>query len=221
MAWSVIAAASAAVFLLFAVARREGSIRLRRGEGPVVRPRESAPLKVGPGSPTPPPAEKIRVTLFFPLQEDGLLRPEERDVEKPADAVGFARELMREEIAGPKDPLLVTALPGKFSVRNVFVPGNGQIVVDFNVDSEWARSAGSSDELAAVGAIVDTLLQNLAQTDRVRILVNGNPVETLAGHVDVSRPLPAMPDVVGAVPAPAPALAPAPVPTPAPPPATP
>jgi germination protein M len=203
-AWTLIAAAAAAVAVLFSVARREGSIRLRRREGQVVRPRESAPLKLSPRIATPPAAEKIRATLFFPFRDDGLLRPEERDVEKPVDAVGFARELMREEIAGPKDPLLVAALPAKFSLRNVFVPGNGQVVVDFNVDPAWARTAGSGDELAAVGAIVDTLLQNLAQTDRVRILVNGNPVETLAGHIDVSRPLPAMRDIVGAPPAPAP-----------------
>ncbi|MGH9443948.1 MAG: GerMN domain-containing protein [Thermoanaerobaculia bacterium] len=202
-AWAAIAVSAAAVALLFLLARREGSARSKGRPGEVVRPKESGPLKLGPGSPTPPAAENVRVTLFFPSKEDGLLRPEERDVEKPADAVGFARELMREEIAGPKDPRLAPALPEKFSLRNGFVPGNGQVVVDFDVDPSWARSAGSSEELAAVGAIVDTLLQNLAQTDRVRILVNGNPVETLAGHVDVSRPLPAMRDVVGEIAAPA------------------
>jgi germination protein M len=199
-AWTLIAAAAAVVVVLFSVTRREGSIRLRRKEGQVVRSRESAPLKLLPQLQTPPPAEKIRATLFFPFRDDGMLRPEERDVEKPVDAAGFARELIREEIAGPKDPSLVAALPEKFSLRNVFVPGNGQIVVDFNVDPAWARTAGSGDELTAVGAIVDTLLQNLAQTDRVRILVNGNPVETLAGHIDVSHALPAMRDIVGAPP---------------------
>jgi germination protein M len=202
MAWALIAAAAAAVVLLFAVARREHTVRLGRRQGAVVRPRESAPLKVSPRLGAPPPAEKIRVTLFFPHRDDGLLRPEERDVEKPADSPGFARELMREEIAGPKDASLSAALPAKLSLRNVFVPGDGQVVVDFNVDPAWARSAGSAEELAAVGAIVDTLLQNLAQTDRVRILVNGNPVETLAGHVDLSRPLPAIRDIVGGPPAP-------------------
>ncbi len=202
--WILIAGATAAVALLYYAVRNPGSIRLARRAGPVVRARENAPLKLPARLTVPPPAEKIRVTLFFPMRDDGLLRPEERDVEKPVDAAGFARELMREEIAGPKDPSLVAALPEKFSLRNVFIPGNGQIVADFNVDPAWARAAGSDDELAAVGAIVDTLLQNLAQTDSVRILVNGNPVETLAGHIDVSRPLPAMRDIVGAPPATAP-----------------
>ena len=57
---------------------------------------------------------------------------------------------------------------------------------------------------------MNTLLQNIAGTDRVQILVNGNPVETFAGHVDISRPLPAMKDEV-AMPAAAASAAPAPV----------
>jgi hypothetical protein len=188
-------AALAAVFLYLA-ARHGTSGRMRRRGGEVVRPKESAPLRVASVNPAPPPSEKIRVTLFFPQKEDGLLRPEERDVDKPADAPGFARSLMREVLAGPRDPALTAALSEKVSLRNVFVPGNGEIVVDLNVDPAWSRSAGSDEETVVVAAIVDTLLQNLAQTDRVRILVNGNPVETLAGHVDLSRPLPAMRDEV-------------------------
>ena len=204
----LLAAAALAAFFLYLAARREASGRTRRPTGEVVRPRESAPLKVAPGNPAPPPSEKIRVTLFFPQKEDGLLRPEERDVDKPADAPGFARTLMREVIVGPHDPALTAALSEKFSLRSVFVPGNGEIVVDLNVDPAWSRAAGSAEETAAVAAVVDTLLQNLAQTDRVRILVNGNPVETLAGHVDLSRPLPAMRDALGPPPAPPPAPGP-------------
>ena len=93
--------------------------------------------------------------------------------------------------------VLAAALPPKFTLRNAFVPGGGLVVVDFDVDPAWGRSAGSDEELAAAGAIVDTLLQNLAQTDRVKILVNGNDVETLAGHVDLSQPLPVMKDILG------------------------
>ncbi len=50
-------------------------------------------------------------------------------------------------------------------------------------------SFGSSEELTIVAALVDTVLQNVADTTRVRILVNGEPAETLAGHVDLTRPL--------------------------------
>ena len=203
-AWTLLIAAAAGVAGLFLLARtRAVSIRLRRPQA-VVRTRASAPLQLAPAPLPPPAAEKTRVTLFFLSRDDGLLRPEERDVEKPADAVSFARALMREEIAGPKDPALVGALPDHLTLRNAFVPGGGRVVVDVNVDPAWAKAAGSDEELSAVGAIVNTMLQNLAGTDRVQILVNGNMVETLAGHVDLSRALPAMKDAVGAPAIPAP-----------------
>jgi hypothetical protein len=33
------------------------------------------------------------------------------------------------------------------------------------------------------------VLQNVANTQHVRILVNGEPAESLGGHVDLTRPL--------------------------------
>jgi spore germination protein GerM len=187
-------AGSVAAIVLYA--RRGTPGRRPRRSGAVVRSRESAPLKVYPASSSPPPAEKTRVTLFFPSQEDGLLRPEARDVDKPPDAVTFTRELMAQLAAGPKDEYLAAAVPKDFSLRNAFVTGDGLVLVDFNVDPAWSRSAGSDEELTAVAAIVDTLLQNLAQTDRVKILVNGNEAETLAGHVNLLQPLPALREAV-------------------------
>ena len=40
-----------------------------------------------------------------------------------------------------------------------------------------------------MAALVDTTLQNVANTQRVRVLVNGEPAESLGGHVDLTRPL--------------------------------
>ena len=207
-AWILLVVSAVAVAALFIFARERAGVR-RRAAGPVVRARGSAPLQVVAPPLPPPPAEKIRATLFFLSRQDGLLRAEERDVEKPVDAVSFAKTLMREEIAGPKDAALTAPLPQHLALRNAFVPGDGRVVVDVDVDPAWAKAAGSDEELSAVAAIVNTLLQNIAGTDRVQILVNGGPVETFGGHVDVSRPLPAMKDEVAATPA---AATPAPTP---------
>jgi hypothetical protein len=210
----LVLAAAAAAGILYLVVRFTTAPRGAPAPGPVVRARTAAPLKLPPTTAAPPPPELQRVTLFFVSADDGLLRPEERDIARPVDAVSFARELLAEEILGPRTPGLLPALPGGTALRNVFVPGDGRVVADVQIDPAWARGAGSSEELAAVGAIVDTLLQNIAQTDAVKILVNGSEVETLAGHVDLTRPLPVMRDVLGAVPAPAPPSGTAPPPAP-------
>jgi hypothetical protein len=50
-------------------------------------------------------------------------------------------------------------------------------------------SFGADEELTIVASVVDTVLQNVAETRTVRLLVNGEPAETLGGHVDLTRPL--------------------------------
>ncbi|HPW21762.1 MAG TPA: GerMN domain-containing protein, partial [Vicinamibacterales bacterium] len=49
---------------------------------------------------------------------------------------------------------------------------------------------GSQHELLTVYAIVDTLTANLPAITSVQILVDGREVDSLAGHVDLRRPLP-------------------------------
>jgi len=50
--------------------------------------------------------------------------------------------------------------------------------------------AGSSEEIGAVQSLVLTVTKNLPAVTRVVLLVGGEPVETLAGHVDLTHPIP-------------------------------
>src|SRR5262249_46688374 len=139
------------------------------------------------GAPIPTPAQTVRITLFFPASEDGKLRPEERDIAKPAGGNAFLKAIVAELKRGPQRPGLVAAGPEEIPVRNAFLVPNGLAVLDLAVDS--GLSFGADEELTIVAALVDTTLQNVADTSRVRILVNGEPAETLGGHVDLTRPL--------------------------------
>lgn len=69
---------------------------------------------------------------------------------------------------------------------------------------------GSSEEVGATQALVLTVTRNLHAVSRVILLVGGEPVETLAGHVDLTHPL--LPDVSRAADE-APLVAPMPEPT--------
>jgi hypothetical protein len=181
----VLAAAVAA--LLFV--NRTGLPRFgRRGPRPFLRV-SPAPLAVtaAPGATPAPPIETIRVTLFFPDQNGQFLRTEERDIPKPAGGTAFLQALFEELRQGPRREGLMGALPDKMHLRNAFLLPEGQVVLDLAVDSGLAF--GSDEELAIVASLVDTALSNVAETSRVRILVNGEPAETLGGHVDLTRPL--------------------------------
>ena len=139
-----------------------------------------------PGSPALP-IETVRVTLFFSDSNEGKLHPEERDIAKPAEPGSFLRALFDELARGPTRPGLIGVLPPRVQLRNGFLMPSGEVVLDLAVDS--SLSFGSAEELSIVSSLVDTTLQNVANTQRVRILVNGEPAESLGGHVDLTRPM--------------------------------
>jgi spore germination protein GerM len=161
------------------------------------RPRFRRPLaflRVSPaiGALTPKPGSKtltesVRVTLFFADSAEGKLHPEERDIAKPAGAGAYLRALFEELARGPARPGLIGVIPQRIQLRNGFLMPAGEVVLDLSVDS--SLSFGSAEELSIVAALVDTTLQNVANTQRVRVLVNGEPAESLGGHVDLTRPL--------------------------------
>jgi len=149
-----------------------------------------APAPVSPaaaGTPAVTPVQTVRVTIFFPGKDDEKLHAEERDIPKPAGPSAYLKALFAELKRGPTREALVAALPGKIALRGAYLPADGVAVLDLAMDP--SPSYGSSEEVTIVAALVDTVLQNVAGTTRVRLLVNGEPAETLGGHVDLTRPL--------------------------------
>jgi germination protein M len=193
----------AAILLLAALALSVGGLMVwqafRSSARGHRRPRPF--LRVSPGLPTaqtpaapavgggPPaaPGQVVRVTLFFPTAAEAKLRPEERDITRPSGPTAYLKALFAELQKGPKQAGLSGVLPDKLHLRNAFLLPEGQAVLDLAMDSGLAF--GSDEEMTIVAALVDTVLQNVADTTRVRILVNGEPAETLGGHVDLTRPL--------------------------------
>jgi hypothetical protein len=139
------------------------------------------------GTPAITAVQTVRVTIFFPGKDDEKLHAEERDIAKPAGASAYLKALFAELKRGPTREALVAALPGKIALRGAYLPADGVAVLDLAMDPP--PSLGSSEEVTIVAALVDTVLQNVAGTTRVRLLVNGEPAETLGGHVDLTRPL--------------------------------
>ncbi len=180
----IVAMAVAAGALLFVNRPTSSARRFRR---------PLAFLRVSPAAVTPipgtrtTPTESVRVTLFFADSAEGKLHPEERDIAKPAGAGAYLRALFEELARGPARPGLIGVIPQRIQLRNGFLMPAGEVVLDLSVDS--SLSCGSEEELSIVAALVDTTLQNVANTQRVRVLVNGEPAESLGGHVDLTRPL--------------------------------
>jgi hypothetical protein len=61
--------------------------------------------------------------------------------------------------------------------------------VDFNTALVTQLPGGSAAEFHLLGALVRTVGANFPEVTSVQILVDGQPVDSLAGHYDTSGPL--------------------------------
>jgi spore germination protein GerM len=180
----LLAALAVAVVGLLLVTRSPA--RQTRRERPFLR-ETPAPAAVTAAPGEVAPEQTVRITLYFPSSADGKLRPEPRDIPRPTGPSTYLRSIYAELQKGPTLEGLIAPLPPKLQLRNAFLLSDGEVVLDLAVDA--GLTFGSDEELSVVASLVNTVLQNVAETHRVRILKNGEPAETLGGHVDLTRPL--------------------------------
>lgn len=157
-----------------------------------------APRWLGAGhepaaSPTPSPAaaapeRKIKATLYY-ISEDGQsLAATERDVAFAEPVVAQARKIVEAQIAAAPPPLASPVPPGT-TLRSVFITDRGDAFIDLSQEAVANHPGGALEEIFTIYALVDALTVNLPAILRVQILVNGREVDTLAGHLDLRRPL--------------------------------
>ena len=149
---------------------------------------EETLVPVGEG-PAAEAGRRISVRLYFEAPDREGLLPEEREVAFSAD---LARQLriVVEEIAKGSTTGLLPTLPAGTRVLEVFVQARGVAWVDLSSEATSGLPGGSRAELLTVYSVVNTIVTNFPAVSRVRIVVNDQPVTSLGGHVDLSRPLP-------------------------------
>jgi spore germination protein GerM len=142
-----------------------------------------------PAEAAPPPATRhIKATLFY-VSDDGLrLVPLEREVPYGDGVLEQARRIVEAQLRAPDAPL-TSAIPPGTTLRAVYLSERGEAFVDLSPEISTAHPGGALNELLTVYAVVDAVTTNLPAVTSVQILVDGHEVDTLAGHVDLRRPL--------------------------------
>jgi hypothetical protein len=132
----------------------------------------------------------IRATLFYANETGDGLVGVEREVAQADDTAEQARNILDRQFEPAPAPL-IQVVPEATRLRTVFLISGGTAYVDLTGEVASTHPGGSLDELLTVYAIVDALTVNLPSVTGVQILIDGKEVDTLAGHVDLRRPLPA------------------------------
>jgi len=131
---------------------------------------------------------KIKARLYYVADDGVRLQPVERDVPYGEGTADQARQIIEVQIAPVSDPL-VSAVPASTRLRALFITERGEAYVDLSREVSAMHPGGALDELLTVYTIVDALTTNLPAVTAVQVLVEGKEVDTLAGHVDIRRPL--------------------------------
>ena len=131
---------------------------------------------------------KIRARLLY-VAEDGVrLSPVEQEVIYGEGTVEQAKRIIEAQVAQPQPPL-VSAIPAGTKLKTVFVTDKGEAFVDLTPELRSNQQGGTTNEILTTYTIVNALTLNLPAITSVQILIDGKQVDTLAGHLDLRRPL--------------------------------
>ena len=136
------------------------------------------------------PAETahITATLYYGSSDGRALVPVRRDVPAATGVVDQGRQILAVQFQDAPQPY-VQVVPKGTKLRAFYVTERGDAFVDLSGDVASAHPGGSLTELLTVYAIVNAITTNLPAIQRVQLLVEGKEVDTIAGHVDIRRPL--------------------------------
>jgi len=136
------------------------------------------------------PEETRSVTLYYVNREADKLISETHEIAVEEGLEKQVNAVITELIEGPEDEGKVSSIPAGTEVLQVFwVEETQTIFLDFNRAIISNHPGGSTSEYYTIGMILRTIGANFSQVRNVQILVDGYPVETLAGHYAVDEPL--------------------------------
>lgn len=148
----------------------------------------ASPLSSGDTRPVVAPVagSTEQVTLFVAYDDLGILRSQAARIPLPSVRQQRAEELLRALITLYLDKSSPHPLPIGSDIRSVYLVDPGLAVIDINAAFADGHRSGVLEEELTVASLVQTLSANIPGILKVKILVEGKPRETLAGHVDLS-----------------------------------
>jgi hypothetical protein len=147
--------------------------------------------ELGPSrySPLAAELEGVRgVYLYYGLPNSDSLVAEYRDVVVKDHPVDQVRAIFRELIAGPTGTH-VSAIPDGAELLDTYWSQRGTLYLDWNRALVTGFRGGAGRERLLLASIVKSAADNIPEVQRVAILVEGSPVETIGGHYDTLLPL--------------------------------
>lgn len=124
-------------------------------------------------------------TLYFPSLNDGKIVTESRSITWAQSDTDRVRQVVLALAEGSHQGYGRVFSPST-TVRAVFLATDGTAYVDLSNDILSDFEPGIETETLAIYSIVNSITINIPSVKRVKFLIQGQEVETLDGHVDLT-----------------------------------
>ena len=176
----VIAVVAAAIYFPILRRRVKRAARLQQQSEEQARRELTQPIPINPSDP------RVKAKLFWVSDTiDSTLAPVTVELPLSNDPVLRSKQVLNTLLAGPVDAESRT-LPPDASLLAFYLLPDGTAIADFSEALATSIPSGIVSEQLAVNSITRTLEANVAQVQRLKILIHGQEVETLAGHLDLT-----------------------------------
>lgn len=128
-----------------------------------------------------------QVRVFY-TTNGRYLTPEVIDLPRQMNSYVTARFILEEMLKGPSVGIFESPIPSDTKLLAMYVQKN-EIIVDLSKEFRENFQGGLVSELLCVYSIVNSIILNCKEFERVQFLVEGQVVDTLNGNVDLTVPL--------------------------------
>jgi Sporulation and spore germination len=176
----VFAVVAAAIYFPILRRRVKRAARLQQQSEEQARRELTLSVAINPGDP------RVKTKLFWASDAaDSTLAPVVVELPLSNDPVLRSKQVLNTLLAGPVDAELRTLPPDAVLLAFYLLP-DGTGIADFSEALATSIPSGIASEELAVDSIARTLEANVPPVQRLKILIHGQEVETLAGHLDLT-----------------------------------
>jgi Sporulation and spore germination len=171
----------AAIYLPILRRNMKQAAKLQQRSEEQARRELTQPTVINPADP------KVKAKLFWASgADDGTVSAVTVELPLSKDPVLRSKQVLNTLLAGPVDTELRT-LPPDAALLAFYLLPDGTAIADFSEALATSIPSGIESEQMALDSVTKTLEANVPQVRRLKVLIHGQEVETLAGHLDLSQ----------------------------------
>jgi spore germination protein GerM len=175
-------------FLFFIDRPEKATIQGLPADGPAAYDQaEYDPADYDKAQEYPERADSLVTYLYFADKDNTHLVAQERFLADHKEPAAYGRRIIQNLIKGPNGELMRT-VPEDTGLRALYVTQDKTAFVDLTEKVRDNHPGGVQSENNTIYSIVNSLVLNIPQIDKVKILIGGSEANTLAGHIDLRFP---------------------------------